>query len=128
MDSSTLPRQATRAVVLTQWAYWCSLAIAALAVQYVPAGSMRTIVMLVPTLTAALCLSLGFWLYEACDEYLRSAVLRCVVRSAIVVSVCTLAYFIAELAGAPRLSMLWVNLLGWSVFNAQFVFVVLRSR
>ena len=128
MDSSTFPRSATRAVVFSQWAYWCSLATAALAIHYVPAGSVQKIVMLVPTLTAALCVSVAFWLYESCDEYLRTAVLRCVVRTAILASACTVAYFIAELAGAPRLSMLWVNLLGWSVFNAQFVFVVLRSR
>jgi hypothetical protein len=128
MDSARWPRQATRAVWLSQWTYWCSLATAALSVHFVPAGSMQTIVLLVPTLTAALCLSLAYWLYESCDEYLRSAVLRCVVRTAMVVSTCTVAYFIAELAGAPKLSMLWINLLGWSVFNAQFVFVVLRSR
>ena len=128
MDSATLPRDVTRAVLFSQWAYWCSLATAALAVQYIPSGSVRTFVTLVPTLTAALCVTLAYWLYESCDEYLRTAVLRCVVRTAIVVSACTVAYFIAELAGAPRLSMLWINLLGWSVFNAQFVFVVLRSR
>jgi hypothetical protein len=126
MDPSTLPRSATHAVVFSQWAYWCSLAIAALAVRYVPAGSVRTIVILVPALTAALCVSVAFWLYESCDEYVRSAVMRCVVRTAIVVSACTVAYFIAELTGAPRISMLWMNLLGWSVFNAQFVFVMLR--
>ena len=128
LDPAALPRSATRAVFFSQWAYWCSLAVAALAIRYLPEGSMRTLVTLTPLLTAALCIALAYWLYESCDEYLRSAVMRCVVRTAIVISVCTVTYFIAELAGAPRLSMLWVNLLGWSVFNLQFVFVILRSR
>ena len=33
-----------------------------------------------------------------------------------------------ELLGFPHVSMLWVNLLGWSVFNVQMLFVILRSR
>ena len=128
MDPATLPRQVTITIAWSQWAYWCSLVIAAMAVQYIPAGSVRTAVTLLPMLTAMLCVTLAFWLYESCDEYLRAAVMRCVARTAVIVSVCTLAWFIAELAGAPKLSMLWVNLLGWSVFNLQFLLIVLRSR
>jgi hypothetical protein len=89
---------------------------------------VRNTVVLVPILTATLCVSVAFWLYESCDEYLRRSILVCVVRTAIIVAGCTIAYFVAELAGAPKLSALWVNLLGWSVFNLQFLFVVLRSR
>ena len=128
MDASTLPRSAVRAVAATQWAYWWSFALAVLALRYIPDGSVRDVVILTPILTAALCLSTAYWLYESCDEYLRGAVLRCVVRTAVIVAAVTVAYFIAELAGAPKLSMLWVNLFGWSVFNLQFVVVILRSR
>jgi hypothetical protein len=39
-----------------------------------------------------------------------------------------LGYFFLELLGVPRLSMLWVNLLGWSVFSLQMLFVIFRSR
>jgi hypothetical protein len=109
MDASTLPRYQLSAVAWTQWAYWCSLVMAVMAIRYIPEGSVRNTVMLTPVLTAALCLSMAFWLYEACDEYLRSAVLRCVARTAAIVAGGTVAYFIAELAGAPKLSMLWVK-------------------
>jgi hypothetical protein len=123
-----LPRHAVRAVAASQWAYWCSLAGAALSVQYIPAGSLRLAVMLAPVLTAALCVSLTFWLYESCDEYLRSSILKSVARTAVIVAACPLVYFVLELAGFARVSMLWVNLLGWSVCNLQMLFVILRSR
>ena len=128
MDASTLPRYPLSAVAWTQWAYWCSLVMAVMAIYVFPEGSVRSIVMLTPVLTTALCLAMAFWLYEACDEFLRAGVLRCVARTAAIVAVGTVAYFIAELAGAPKLSMLWVNLFGWSVFNLQFVVLILRSR
>src|SRR5262245_60804678 len=96
----TLPHRATLMILGSQWAYWCSLGVAALAVQFIPPGSVRTSVTLLPMLTAGLCLSLAFWLYESCDEYLRAQVMRCVARTAIIVSIGTLAWFIAELAGA----------------------------
>ena len=40
----------------------------------------------------------------------------------------TLAWFLFELNGFPRISMLWVNLIAWSVFNLQMLFVVFRSQ
>ena len=128
MEQQELPRYAVRAVAWSQWAYWCSLAMAALSVRYVPPGSIRMIVMLVPVLTATLCVSTAYWLYESCDEYVRGAILRSVARTAVIVAAGTLICFVLELSGVPRLSMLWVNLLGWSVFNVQMLFVILRSR
>jgi hypothetical protein len=128
MDQQNLPRDAVRSVAWSQWAYWCSLVGAAMSVQYIPPGSVRVGVMLVPALTTALCVVVTYWLYEACDEYLRSEILRGVVRTAIVVAAFTLGAFVFELVGYPRLGMLWVNLIGWSVFNAQMLFVILRSR
>lgn len=128
MDQQDLPRHAVTSVAWTQWAYWCSLAMAALSAHYIPPGSVRLAVMVVPALTAALCVALAYWLYEACDEYVRSAILRCVARTAVAVAAFTLGAFVFELCGFPRLGMLWVNLLGWSVFNVQMLFVILRSR
>jgi hypothetical protein len=128
MDQQDLPRHAITSVAWTQWAYWCSLVMAAMAVKYIPAGSVQVGVMLVPALTAALCVVMAYWLYEECDEYLRSAILRCVVRTAIVVAAFTLGAFVFELLGYPRLGMVWVNLIGWSVFNVQMLVVILRSR
>jgi hypothetical protein len=104
------------------------LGIAALSVRFIPAGSVQTTVTLLPLLTAALCVALAFWIYDSCDEYVRARILRSVAWTAAIVAAGTVAWFVAELAGAPRLSMLWVSLFGWSVFNLQFIFVILRSR
>jgi hypothetical protein len=128
MEPTALPRFTVQSVLYSQWAYWCSLIMAALSVAYLPAGSLRSLVMLTPVLTTLLCVSVTCWIYKGCDEYLRLRLLRTVVITAVVVSLATLLYFFMELGGFPRLSMLWVNLLGWSTLNAQMLFVVLRSR
>ncbi len=125
---NTLPRWAVRGVLSSQWAYWVSLSTAALATIYIPPGSVRTLVLLTPVLTALFCISVAYWLYQACDEYLRARLLRCVTATALIVAACTLVYFFLELSGWPRISMIWINILGWSVFNAQMLFVILRSR
>jgi len=128
MDPRALPEFAVRSVAYSQWAYWCSLVIAALSVIYVPPGSLRTVVILTPILTASLCLAVAYWLYKASDEYIRFRLLICVVLTAVVVASCSLIYFFLELLGFPRLSMLWINLLGWSVFNLQVLYILHRSR
>lgn len=128
MESDKLPRWALRGVLSSQWAYWVSLLTAALSITHIPPGNVRTLVMLTPVLTALLCISVAYWLYQACDEYLRLQLLRCVTLTAVIVSLCTLAYFFLELLGLPRLSMIWINLLAWSIFNAQMLLVILRSR
>ena len=127
MANESLPRFALRAVGYSQWAYWCSLAGALLSLRYLPAGGGRTLVIATPALTAALCVAVTYWLYEACDEYQRARMLRAVSRTAVIVAAGTLAWFIFELFGAQRISMLWVNLAGWSVFNLQVLFVRLRK-
>jgi len=128
MQTETLPRFALRAVGWSQWAYWCSLAGALLSLTYIPAGPVRGFVVLAPAFAAALCIAASYWLYEACDEYLRHQILRAVTRTAILVAAGTLAWFLFELNGFPRISMLWVNLIAWSVFNLQMLFVVFRSQ
>jgi hypothetical protein len=128
VDTQSLPPATLRSIAYSQWAYWSSIVIAALSVVYIPPGSVRTAVLLSPILTAALCLSVAYWLYRASDEYIRVKLLLCVAVTAIVVASCTLGYFFLELAGLPRVSMLWINLLGWSIFNLQVLFVMFRSR
>jgi hypothetical protein len=124
----SLPPAALRSVAYSQWAYWCSLVVAALSVVYIPPGSVRALVLLSPILTALHCLAVAYWLYRASDEYIRARLLGCVAVTAIVVAACTLGYFVLELVGFPRMSMLWINLLGWSVFNLQMLYVMFRSR
>jgi hypothetical protein len=99
-----------------------------LSISYIPPGSIRTAVMLAPIFAASLCVSVAYWLYQSCDEYVRQRLLRCMAITAVIVAFCTLGYFFLELLGFPRLSMLWVNLLGWSVFDLQMLFVIFRAR
>lgn len=128
MNSSAVPPNVNRTVVLSQWTYWCSLAVSALSVRYIPPGTTQTAVMLIPVLTAILSVSVAYWLYEACDEFIRMQLLKSVAVTAIIVAAGTLGYFFLELTGFPRVSMLWVNLVGWSVFNLQVILVIRRSR
>jgi len=127
MKLTALPKFAVRAVAYSQWAYWSALACAALSVTYIPAGSMRTFVILVPILAAILCVAVASWLYTACDEYIRARLLRSVTITALVVALGSLGYFCLELLGFPRQSMIWVSILGWSIFNLQVLFVILRA-
>ena len=128
MKTETLPGLAVRAVGYSQWAYWCTLGCAVLAMAYIPAGSVRNFVVVTPALTAALCVAATFWLYEACDEFERVRILRAITRTAIVMAAGTLVWFFFELAGYPKLSMLWVNIVGWSIFNLQMLMVIFGSR
>jgi hypothetical protein len=127
MKSRALPKFAVRGVAYSQWAYWSSLACAALSVIYIPPGSVRTFVILTPFLTAVLCAFVARWVYTACDEYLRARILRAVTVTALVVALGSLGYFCLELLGFSRQSMIWVSILGWSVFNLQLLFVILRA-
>ena len=123
----SLPRFAIRSVGYSQLAFWSSIAGALMAVFYVPPGSLRTFVITTPTLTVALCVAATFWLYEACDEFQRARILRAAARTAALMSAVTLLWFFLELLGFQKLSMLWVNIVGWGLFNAQVLYVVLRQ-
>ena len=124
----SVPPDSVRGIATAQWAYWCSLAMAALSVTYIPPGSVRTIVLLTPALTGLYCVFVARTIYRMCDEYIRRRVVQCVVNTALIVSAASLAYFLLEQIGYPKLSLLWVNLLGWSVFNVQTLYVLFRSR
>ena len=106
LNSSAVPLHVTRHVVFSQWTYWCSLAIAALSVHFIPAGSIQTAVMLIPVLAAILSTLVAYWIYEACDEFIRARLLKAVAVTAIIVAAGTLVYFFLELSGFPRVSML----------------------
>jgi hypothetical protein len=127
-SDALLPRKMGLCIFYGQWAYWCTLAMAAYSYHYLPDGSIRSIVIVTPVLPALLILAVGYWIYAACDEFIRLRILKCVVITAIAVASGTLGYFILELFGFPRLSMLAVNLFGWSVFNLLMLYVLVRSR
>jgi hypothetical protein len=129
MASDTLlPRKISLYIFYGQWAYWCTLAMAAYSYRYLPDGSIRSTLILTPVLPALLIVAVAYWTYDACDEFIRLRILKCVVITAIAVASCTLGYFFLELFGFPRLSMLAVNLFGWSVFNLLMLYVIVRSR
>jgi hypothetical protein len=125
---NALPKIALHNVLYSQWAYGCSLVVAAMGALYIPRGSMRTAVILVPVLTALLCIAVTYWLYDASDQYIRTQLLKCVAITAVIVAFCSLAYVFLELLGFPRLSTVWINLRGWSAFNLQVLYVIYRSK
>ena len=127
MKAEALPKFTASSVFYSQWAYWSSLVGAAMSVVYIPAGSIRTFVILTPLLTAILCACVASWVYSACDEYVRAKILRSITITALVIALGSLVYFCLELLGFPRQSMIWVSILGWSVFNLQLLYVILRA-
>ena len=44
--------------------------------------------------------------------------------TALVVALGSLVYLCLELLGFPRLSIVWVSIVGWSTFNLQLLFVI----
>ena len=128
MTANTYPHRMISGILYTQWAYWCSLWMAAYSYMHLAPGGIRTALILTPVLPAGLITALAYWVHEACDEYIRSRIRQSVTITALLVSICTLGYFILELFGWPRLSMVWINLFGWSIFNLQMLYVILRSR
>ncbi|HTY49612.1 MAG TPA: hypothetical protein VMB48_07965 [Steroidobacteraceae bacterium] len=123
-----IPRAAARSVFYSQWAYWCTLLMAWFGYSRLSPGTARTVLIATPVLTALLVVGTTWWVYRACDEYIRLRILRCVAVTAVILAFATLGYFFLELSGYPRLSMIAVNLLGWSVFNLLLLYVVYRSR
>jgi hypothetical protein len=111
-----------------QYTYWATLWVSTMVIKIISPGSVQTVVMLTPVMAAVSCVWATWMKYQECDEYIRLQILRCVASTAIIVSFGTLAYYFLELRGFPHQSMLWVNLLGWTVFNAQVLLVLLRSR
>ena len=127
-DDALVPRKLAFNIFCFQWAYWTTLAAAAWGWRYMPAGVVRSSLVLITVLLALLLAGSTYWIYDACDEFIRLRILRCVVITAIVVASCSLAYFFMELVGFPRLSMLTVNLFGWSIFNLSMLHVIARSQ
>jgi type IV secretory pathway TrbD component len=66
-----------RGIYYSQWAYWCTLVMAVMSFMYLPAGTARNLVILTPVLTALFGLSVVFWIYRSCDEYIRLRILKC---------------------------------------------------
>jgi hypothetical protein len=115
------------AMFWSQWGYWWMVAVAIWAHAYLPAGSVRTVLILTPILPGLIILWLSYYFYEASDEYIRFRVLKAGTLTALTLALFTLVYSFLELLGFPRLSAAWIALLGWSVFVIQML-VLYRSK
>jgi uncharacterized membrane protein YraQ (UPF0718 family) len=121
-------RLAWHAILWSQWAYWCQVAIAAWAHHFLPAGGVRTALVLAPTLSAVLVFAVTRWLYLASDEYFRARVLQAATTTAALLAFLATVYCFVELLGYPRLSLLWPLLVGWGIFGAQMLPLVFARR
>lgn len=121
----TLP---VMAILLSLWAYLCTLVMAAVAPRYLAAGRTREFVLLLPLLTLLLVICITYWVYRASDEYIRHRILKCAAVTGVILAFSTLGYFCLERLGLPQLSMIVVNLYGWSVFTILMLWVLYRAR
>lgn len=119
-------RSATAAFLWSQFAYWCAVAIAAWAVAYMPAGSIRTVLILTPIGPAILILSVAYWLYRSCDEYLQHRILQAAAITAIGMLLLVTSCYYLQLAGLTPLNLAWISTFGWVLFIAQ-MFPLLRQ-
>ena len=128
MTARQFPSPAVKAIIWSQWAYWSTLVVAVYAYIAMPHGSIRAVLILAPILPGLLIFAVTYWLYKACDEYIRFKTLQAGPITAVIVAILALIYFFLELLGFPRLSMMWIQIVGWSVFDGQMLWLMLRSR
>ncbi len=116
------------AILLSLWAYLCTLVMAAVAPRYLAAGNTREFVLLLPLLILLLVVCITYGVYRASDEYIRHRILKCAAITGVILAFSTLGYFCLERLGYPQLSMIVVNLYGWSVFTILMLWVLYRAR
>jgi uncharacterized membrane protein len=75
-----------------------------------------------------LIFAITYWLYRVCDEYIRLRTLQAATLTAVIIAILSMIYFFLELLDFPRLSTMWVHIVGWSVFDAQMLWLVFRCR
>jgi hypothetical protein len=115
-------------IIGSLWTYLATLVMAALAPRYLAAGGAREIVLLLPLLTTLLVVAIIYWVYRASDEYIRHRILKCAALTGVILAFSTLGYFCLERIGYPQLSMIAVNLFGWSIFTILVLWVLYRAR
>ncbi len=117
-----------RGMLFAQWAYWSTWGMCIWAQLYMPGGSVRTVLTLLPILPGVLIIATGIWQYRACDEYIRLRVLMAASVTAVITAVWTLTYSYLELVGLPRLSMIWVFNIGWTIFVLLMIKLILEGH
>ncbi|MES2348439.1 MAG: hypothetical protein V4641_12820 [Pseudomonadota bacterium] len=121
MAHTKFSRSAVSAILWSQWAYWCSLGIAIWAYIAMPKGNIRDCLVLAPIAPGVLIFGVSYWLYQSCDEYVKQRTLQAATLTAVAVAMLAMVYFFLELLGFPKLSMMWVHIVGWSLFNVQML-------
>jgi hypothetical protein len=121
----TLP---VTALLLSLWTYLCTLLMAAVAPRYLADGRAREFVLLLPLATLLLVVCVAYWVYRASDELIRHRILKCAALTGVILAFSTLGYFCLERLGYPQLSMIVVNLYGWSIFTLLTLGVLYRAR
>ena len=127
-SNSNRRKSAVAAFLWSQYAYWCTVAIAAWAVAYMPAGSIRTVLILTPIGPAVLILSISYWLYRACDEYIQHRILQAAAITAVGLLLLVTSYYYLQLAGLPPLNLAWVSTFGWVLFIVQMVPLLRQAK
>jgi hypothetical protein len=117
-----------KAILFSLWAYLCTLIMAAVAPRYLAPGRTREFVLLLPLLALLLVVCITYWVYRGSDEYIRHRILKCAALTGVILAFSTLGYFCLERVGYPPLSMIVVNLYGWSVFTILMLWVLYRAR
>jgi hypothetical protein len=117
-----------KAILFSLWVYLCTLIMAAVAPRYLAPGNTREFVLLLPLLTLLLVVCITYWVYRGSDEYIRHRILKCAALTGVILAFSTLGYFCLERIGYPQLSMIVVNLYGWSVFTILMLWVLYRAR
>ena len=117
-----------RGIIASLWVYLTSLVMAAIAPRYLAAGGTRQAVLLLPLLTTLLVVAILYWIYRASDAAIRHRILKCAALTGIILAFSTLGYFCLERLGYPQLSMIVVNLYGWSLFTILILGVLYRAR
>jgi hypothetical protein len=115
------------AILLILWAYLCTLFMAAMAPAILTRDTLK-LVLSVPPLMLLLLVCVIYWVYRASDEYIRHRILKCAALTGLILAFSTLGYYCLERLGYPHLSMIVINLYGWTIFTALMLWVLYRAK
>lgn len=107
--------------------YLAAYAAAMWAILSLPAGMLRTLLVLAPVVPGLLMIWRAVVNYRRCDEFLRIKVLEATAQTAVFTAVWTLIYAYLEPLGFPHLNVGFVHTFGWPVFCWPMI-MLMRMR
>ncbi|HTC44259.1 MAG TPA: hypothetical protein VK696_04345 [Steroidobacteraceae bacterium] len=114
-------------ILFLLWAYLCTLFVGVMAPAILTRDTLK-LVLSVPLLTLLLLVCSIYWVYRASDEYIRHRILKCAALTGVILAFSTLGYYCLERLGYPHLSMIVVNLYGWTIFTVLMLWVLYRAK